>query len=167
MQAADTELAESIDQFVTIWKMIGKPFPGVDQKDKPGLAISWPDIAFPFYNGLFLTEHLTDALVLQDRVEEAAAYMRPRTNGGIFILCLDNVSGAAREGLPTILDRAEFVQAIPMTGMVGDIFPLETPGHPALRFERIRDDSTIQDFAELNCVSYDLPVETSLSLVPR
>jgi GNAT superfamily N-acetyltransferase len=52
-----------------------------------------------------------------------------------------------------------------MTGMAGSIVPMEAPGRPALRFERILDDSTIQDFAQLNCVSYDVPVETSLSLV--
>jgi hypothetical protein len=52
-----------------------------------------------------------------------------------------------------------------MTGMADDILPMEASGHPELRFQRILDDSTIQDFAELNCVSYDVPVETSLSLV--
>jgi hypothetical protein len=67
--------------------------------------------------------------------------------------------------LPTILAQAKFVQAMPMTGMAGDILPMEALGHPALRFERILDDSTIQDLAQLNCVSYDVPVETSLSLV--
>jgi hypothetical protein len=30
--------------------MIGRPFPEVDQSDRPGLAISWPDTQFPFYN---------------------------------------------------------------------------------------------------------------------
>ncbi|MEY2607867.1 MAG: hypothetical protein QOH31_5721 [Verrucomicrobiota bacterium] len=160
-----TELAESLNQFVTIWKMIGRPFPQVDQTDRPGLAISWPNTDFPFYNALFLTEQLTDEQVLQDRVQEAAAYMRARPNGGLFVVCLDNVSEAAKESLPPILAQAKFVQAIPMTGMAGSIVPMEAPGHPALRFERILDDSTIQDFAQLNCVSYDVPVETSLSLV--
>jgi GNAT superfamily N-acetyltransferase len=165
MQQPKTELAESLHQFVTIWKMIGRPFPGVDQTDRAGLAITWPDTQFPFYNALFLTEQLMDAPVLQDRVQKAAAYMRARPNGGLFVVCLDNVSGTAKESLPTILAQTKFVQALPMTGMAGDILPMEAPGHPALRFERILDDSTIRDFARLNCVSYDVPVETSLSLV--
>jgi GNAT superfamily N-acetyltransferase len=165
MPQTNTELAESLHQFVTIWKMIGRPFPGVDQTDRAGLAITWPDTHFPFYNALFLTEQLMDAPVLQDRAQEAAAYMRARPNGGLFVVCLDNVGGAARESLPTILAQAKFVQAIPMTGMAGDILPMAAPGHPALRFERILNDSTIRDFAQLNCVSYDVPVETSLSLV--
>ncbi len=156
MQQPKTELAESLHQFVTIWKMIGRPFPGVDQTDRAGLAITWPDTQFPFYNALFLTEQLMDAPVLQDRVQKAAAYMRARPNGGLFVVCLDNVSGTAKESLPTILAQTKFVQALPMTGMAGDILPMEAPGHPALRFERILDDSTIRDFARLNCTPMDL-----------
>jgi len=81
--------------------------------------------------------------------------MRARPNGGLFVLCLDNVSGTAKKVLSTILTQAKFVQAIPMTGMAGNILPMAAPGLPALRFKRILDQATIQDFAELNCVSYD------------
>src|ERR1700731_5461322 len=112
MSRTNTELAESLHQFVTIWKMIGRPFPRVDQMDSPGPAITWPDTHFPFYNALFLTEQLTDAQVLQDRVQAAAAYMRARPNGGLFVLCLDNVSGAAKKSLTTILAEAGFGPAI-------------------------------------------------------
>ena len=165
MHTANAELVESLHQFITIWKLIGKPFPQVDTADRPGLAISWPNTHFPFYNTIFLTEELTDANVLQERVQEAATYMRARPYGGLFVVCLDNLSGSAKENLGGILAQAKFVQAIPMTGMAGDILPMEAPGHPALRFVRISDDSTIQTFAELNCISYGVPIETSLSLV--
>ena len=165
MDKANTELVESLDQFITIWRLIGRPFPQVDATDRPGLAISWPNTRFPFYNSLFLTEQLTDARVLQDRVQEAAAYMRARPYGGLFVVCLDNLSRSAKENLAAILARAKFVQAIPMTGMAGDILPMEAPGHPALRFVRISDESTIQALGELNCVAYGVPIETSLSLV--
>jgi GNAT superfamily N-acetyltransferase len=165
MSQTDAELAESLNQFVTIWKLIGRPFPGVDQTDRPGLAITWPATGFPFYNSLFLTEELTDAQVLQDRVQSAAAYMRARPNEGLFVVCLDNISGAAMESLPTILAEAEFVQSLPMSGMAGDILPMEAPGHRRLRFERILDDATIQDFAQINCIAYEVPAETGLSLV--
>jgi hypothetical protein len=54
-----------------------------------------------------------------------------------------------------------------MTGMAGDILPMEAPGHPALRFVRIADDSTIQAFAGFNCMSCRVPIETRLSLVTK
>jgi GNAT superfamily N-acetyltransferase len=165
MSKTNPELAESLHQFISVWKMIGRPFPRVDQTDRPGVAITWPDTRFPFHNALFLTEELTDAQVLQDRVQQAAAYLRARRNSGWFVVCLDNVSGAAKKSLPAILAEAKLAPAIPMTGMAGDILPLKAPGDPALRFERILDDTTIQDFAQLNCISYDVPIEASQSLV--
>jgi hypothetical protein len=165
VHTANAELVESLHEFITIWRLIGKPFPQVDPTDRPGLAISWPNTRFPFYNSLFLIEQLTDARVLQDRVQEAAVYMRARPHGGLFVACLDNLSGSAKENLASILAGAKFLQAIPMTGMAGDILPMEALGHAALRFVRISDDSTIKAFAELNCVSYGVPMETGLSLV--
>jgi GNAT superfamily N-acetyltransferase len=165
MNTANSELVESLHQFITIWKLIGKPYPHVDATDRPGLAISWPNTQFPFYNSLFLTEQLTDAQVLQDRVQQAATYMRARQYGGLFLVCLDHLSGAAKENLATILAQEKFVQAIPMTGMAGDILPMEARGHSALRLARISDDSTVQAFAELNCASHGVPIETSRSLL--
>jgi GNAT superfamily N-acetyltransferase len=159
------ELVESLHQFITIWKLIGKPFPQVDGTDRPGLAVSWPNTRFPFYNSLFLTEQLRDAPVLRDIVQEAAAYMRARPYGGLFVLCLDTLSGSAKESLAAILAGEKFVQALPMIGMAGEILPMDAPGHSALRFVRISDESTIQAFAELNCVAYNVPIETSRSLV--
>jgi GNAT superfamily N-acetyltransferase len=164
VHTANAELVESLHQFITTRRLIGKPFPQFDATDRPGLAISWSNTGFPFYHSLFLTEQLTDARVLQDRVQEAAAYIRARPHGGLFVVCLDNLSGPAKENLAAILSKAKFLQAIPTTGMAGDILPMQSPEHPALRFLRIWDDSTIRDFAELNCVSYGVPIE-SLSFV--
>ena len=165
MSQTNPELAESLRQFITVWKKIGRPFPLVDQTDRPGLAITWPDTPFPFYNALFVTEPLTEARKLQDRLQQAEAYMRVRPNGGLLVVCLDNLYGTAKESWPNILAQTNFAPAIPMTGMAGDILPLEAPGHKALRFERILNDKTIQDFGQLNCVAYDLPVESSRCLV--
>ena len=64
-----------------------------------------------------------------------------------------------------ILARAKFVEAMPMTGMAGDILPMARPEHPSIRFKRILDDATIQDSAQIKCVSYDVPVDTSRSLL--
>jgi GNAT superfamily N-acetyltransferase len=166
MSHANAELAESIHHFITVWKRIGKPFAGVDQIDRPGLAITWPDIPFVFYNALFLTEQLTDSEILQRGVQEAAAYMRARSNGGIFVVCLDNLHGAAKESLSAILGETNFVPAMPVTGMAGDILPMEAPGHPALRFEPVLGGApTLQDLAQLNCVAYDLPIESSRCVI--
>jgi hypothetical protein len=38
MQKANPELVESLHQFITIWRLIGKPFPQVDATDRPESA---------------------------------------------------------------------------------------------------------------------------------
>jgi hypothetical protein len=48
-----------------------------------------------------------------------------------------------------------FIPAILMTGMAGEILPLEGSMHPDLRFVRISDDETIETFAEINCAAYN------------
>jgi GNAT superfamily N-acetyltransferase len=165
MPQEHAELAESIYQFITIWKLIGSPFPNADQLDKPGLAVSWPDTAFPFYNAIFLSEHASEASILEDKVQQAAAYMRTRRHGGLFLICLDSLSGSAKGNLASIVMKAKLIPAIPMTGMASDILPLKTLGHHSLRFVRIEDDATILAFAEINCSSYSLPATTAFSLI--
>src|SRR5258707_12491918 len=134
MSQTNPELAESLQQFITFWKKLGSPFPLVDRPDGPGLAVTWPDTPFPFYNALFLTESLTDAQILQARLQQAEAYMRTRSNGGLFVVCLDNLHGTAKESWPKILAQTNFAAAIPMTGMAGPILPPEPSGPQVLRF---------------------------------
>jgi hypothetical protein len=81
------------------------------------------------------------------------------------LICLDLLSGDAKDTLPSTRASENFVPAIPMTGMAGEILPLKGSMHPDLRFVRICDDETIQTFAEINCAAYDLSTDTALSLL--
>ncbi len=164
MEQLATELAESLYQFISVWRLLAKPFPQADLSDKPGLAISWAGIPFVFYNTLFLTEQLSDARVLKDRVHEAAGYMRSQQDPGWLVVCLDNLSGSAREELTTITGQ-EKLSPLPMTGMAGNILPLEEPLHPSLRFVPISEEATIIDFVDMNCISYDIPIQSGRSIV--
>lgn len=165
MQQTKTELEESLHQFVTTWRLLARPFPRADLSDKPGLAVSWPGTHFPFYNMVFLTEELKDKDAFRDRVREAATYLRTSQTSGLFLVCLDRLSGTAENSFSSIMAQEKFVPAIPMTGMAGDILPLAGTPHPDVRFVRISDDDTIRIFAEINCAAYGLPAETALSLV--
>ena len=144
MQSTKTELEESLDQFVTTWRLLARPFPQADLSDKPGLAVSWPSTDFPFYNIVFLTEELKDEDAFRDRVRGAATHLRTSKTPGLFLVCLDRLSGGAENNFATILGQEGLVPAIPMTGMAGDILPLAGTPHPDLHFVRISDDDTIR-----------------------
>jgi hypothetical protein len=165
VEQAKIELEESLHQFVTTWRLLARPFPQADLSDQPGLAISWPGTHFPFYNALFLTDEISDPKVLQDRVQTAAKYMRNNKASGLFLVCPNHLSGDAKDSLSSTMASEKFIPAIPMTGMAGEILPLEGSMHPDLWFVRISGDETIRTFAEINCAAYNLPADTALSLL--
>lgn len=164
MSQSTIELAESLHQFVSVWRLLAKPFPQSDLSDRPGLAISWANIPFVFYNALFLTERHSEANTLQDRVREATTYMRSQQSPGWLVVCVDNMDGTAREELTTIA-KQERLTPLPMTGMAGDILPLKEPLLPTIRFAPISDEATVIDFVDMNCISYQIPIQAGRSIV--
>jgi GNAT superfamily N-acetyltransferase len=154
-----SELVESMEQYASMWKVLVGELPDADLTDKPGLSISWADNAFPFWNAIFLTEQLTDADVLESRLEEAATYMRGKLRGGLVYVCEEYLSGPAKDDLLAILKRQGLELSLPITGMAGDILPLQAPSHPSLRMERVTDEDRLQAYADLNCAAYGFPLE--------
>jgi hypothetical protein len=67
--------------------------PGVDLRDRQGLSVSWADSPFPYWNAVFLTEPLADPDALQIRIDNAAEYVRGKTQAGLIYLCEEFLSG--------------------------------------------------------------------------
>jgi GNAT superfamily N-acetyltransferase len=153
------EVIESMEQYVSVWKVLVGELSDADLTDKPGLSVSWADNAFPFWNAVFLTEQLEDASVLASRVKEASIYMRKRRQSGLLYICQDYLSGAAKESLPQILNEQKLEFVLSVTGMAGDIFPIKRRPHHGLRMERVTDEAKLQAYADLNCEAYGFPVE--------
>jgi len=59
-QPGENEVDESVLQYASVWKVLVGVIPGADLTDRPGLSIRWADHDFPFWNAVFLTEHLTE-----------------------------------------------------------------------------------------------------------
>lgn len=123
------EVIESIEQCTSVWKVIVSEHQGADIKDRTGLSISWADSKFPFWNAVFLTEQLTDEGLLSSRVEEASTYVRGKRQMGLIYICQDYLSGSAKESLSTVLEREKLELALPVTGVAGEILPLQKSLH--------------------------------------
>lgn len=168
--ATTTELAESFHQFVAATQVMGRAFPEADQRERPGMTISWPNIPFRPYNQIIITDRITDARVLRLRVREGAAYLRAREVGGLLIVCLDYLEGTARACLGSVLSHARLAATARMEGMAGEVPPFAVPAHHALRFVRIteRGDAASAevrgDWAALKCAAYDYPLAWGRSL---
>ena len=120
-RSAEDEVVESVRQYASVWKMLAGTIPGADLTDRPGLSISWADTDFPFWNAVFLTEQLVDARALDNRLEEASAYLREKRKVGLVYVCHDFLSDSARERLPAAEEKAKLELVLPVYGMAGNI----------------------------------------------
>ncbi len=127
-----SEIVESVVQYASVWKLLVNELPNADLADRPGLSISWADNPFPFWNAVFLTEQLADPDLLESRLKEAAAYVRKKRHSGLIYVCEDYLTGTAKENLPAILEQERLEAAIPITGMAGNVLPLQTLSRPPL-----------------------------------
>src|SRR5258708_31997960 len=148
------EIVESVVQYASVWKLLVNELANADLTDRPGLSISWADNPFPFWNAVFLTEQLADPDLLESRLKEAAAYVRKKRHSGLIYVCEDYLSGAAKENLPAILEQERLEAAIPITGMAGNVLPLQTLSRPPLRIERVNDETIFQEYANIKCAQY-------------
>ena len=78
---------------------------------------------------------------------------------GLIYICQDYLSGSAKESLSTVLEREKLELALPITGMAGDILPLQKSLHSSLQIKRITDQAGLLDYADVNCEAYGFPLE--------
>jgi GNAT superfamily N-acetyltransferase len=154
-----SEIVEANVQYASMWKVLAGDRPRADLVDRPGMAVCWADSPFPFWNALFLTEQSISAETLRLRLNDAAVYMQKKRHDGLVYICEEYLTGAAKSTLPGILDDARLEFALPITGMVGDILPVEATALPLLRFERATNDRILQDYADMNSEGYGFPLE--------
>lgn len=144
-----------------MWKVLAGDRPNADLSDRPGLSICWADSPFPFWNAVFLTEAISDATLLRDRLSEASKYVRSKRHDGLVYICEDYVSGRAKDDLNAILISEKFQFALDVTGMVGNILPLTSSTHPrSLTFSRVTDEAALELYGDINSEAYGFPLDS-------
>jgi GNAT superfamily N-acetyltransferase len=154
------EITESNVQYVSMWKVLAGDRPNADLTDRPGLSMCWADSPFPFWNAVFLTEEISDATLLRDRLNEASRYVGSKRHDGLIYICEDYLLGQAKKDLDAILASEKLQFALDITGMVGDILPLASPTYPSsLKFLRVTDEAALQLYADINSEGYGFPLD--------
>ncbi|MFM0496589.1 GNAT family N-acetyltransferase [Paraburkholderia caledonica] len=155
-----SEILESNDQYVSMWKVLAGDRKGADLRDKAGLSVCWADSPFPFWNALFINENISDRDLLRVRLRMSRTYMLAKQHSGLVYVCEDLLSGAAREELDAIAASENLTFALDITGMAGDILPLEAGlPHPVLDFARVDSETALQAYADINSEGYGFPLE--------
>jgi GNAT superfamily N-acetyltransferase len=152
------------EEFLKSWELCTATFPDSELFDRPGIAARWANIAFRFYNALCLTAESYDAQALRRTVWEGVNFMRARECPGWMAVTLESLTDTAQSALPGLVASMQ-LGSMPLTGMAGEILPLEEKVIHNLRFERIGDDHTVETFGELNRLAYGFPLEVGRSVI--
>lgn len=145
------EIKESNEQFISAWAMFAHAFPHADTAVSDRLAIGWPDVPLIFYNNIFLRGEISSGDDLAFTVDKAIERSKGKKHAGMITVCHDLLSGSAKSDVEAIFSERGYATLMATTGMAGEIFPLEAPGHPDLRMERMNDGRIV---TELNCDAY-------------
>src|SRR5262249_28729183 len=150
---------ESVQQLADTWRTILVDRGAGEVRDLPGMAIRWADSKFPFWNCITFTERGCDARRLDQRLAEAAAFMRQRDRPGRIWLVEDLRSPEARTALPSAIERAGLGLSLSGFGMAGDFPSLAEPRHAELDFVRVTTEEHLLAYADLNSRAYGMPLE--------
>lgn len=150
---------ESVRQLADTWRAIVIDRGPGDVRDLPGMAIRWADSKFPFWNCITFTDQGADGRLLDERLAQAATYMRQRSQPGLVWLFEDLLDPSCRAGLPAAADRAGLSLWLSGFGMSGDFLPIPEPNHPSLRFVRVTTEDELLAYADLNSRAYGMPFE--------
>ncbi len=146
-------------EYASVWKVLVGEFPSADLEDRPGLSISWADNPFPFWNAVFLTEPVIDAVGLRNRLKAAAAYARTKRQMGLIYLCDEYLTSSAKAALPAALGEAKLELSLPVHGMAGDIRPFAASSRPTLQMRRVTEEAQLGVYADINCEGYGFPLD--------
>lgn len=153
------DAVESVQQLADTWRAILVDRGTGEVRDLPGMAIRWADSKFPFWNCITFTERGCEARRLDQRLAEAAAYMRQRDRPGLIWLFEDLLSPEARAALPAAVEQAGLSLSLSGFGMAGDFPALAEPRHPELDFVRVTTEEHLLVYADLNSRAYGMPLE--------
>lgn len=153
------EVIETLEQLTSTWKAFVTDHGPGDVRDLPGIAIRWADSKFPFWNCITFTDQGADTRLLDERLAQAVAYMRQKSQPGLIWLFEDLLDASCRAGLPAAASRAGLELSFKGFGMSGEFSSISEPEHPGLSFIRVRSDEELLAYADLNSRSYGMPLE--------
>jgi GNAT superfamily N-acetyltransferase len=153
------EVLESVQQLIDNWRIFVLDYGPGEVRDLPGMAIRWADSRFPFWNCITFTDQGADCRLLDERLAQAVAYMRQKSQPGLIWLFEDLLAPSCRAELPAAAARAGLELSFSGFGMSGNLFPIPEPKHPNLSFQRVTSDGDLLAYADLNSRAYGMPLE--------
>ena len=146
---------ESNDQFRKAWQFFARNSPNGEVKELPGISIADSKAAWPIMNAALLSSPVADLTDLRRRIAAARGHFQPGGRMWMFAACQDWLP----DGAESVFQEAGLDSELEVTGMVADrISPALRP-LPRLEVRRVASIETRNAIADINSISYDVPLE--------
>jgi GNAT superfamily N-acetyltransferase len=153
-------VVESNNQFISFGRLLVSDRPGSEVFERDGMSTYWAGSPAIFFNLLFLSEQVSGPSVLNRRLRAAADYMRAKTQPGLLLVCDDYLDNEARAHFEMALEDAGLVAVMETVGMAGDLLAFsENVKRPDVRFERVTDEASLRECADINSDANSFPSE--------
>ncbi|MBL8228893.1 MAG: GNAT family N-acetyltransferase [Bryobacterales bacterium] len=153
-----TELQESNQQLVGAWSCFASAYQRGVIQDLDGVTAAFAGTVLPFLNLIALNRPVENTADLSSRIEAAVRFARQQGVGYFISVCEDWLAPDARAELEPLMQDRGLVPVMPWTGMAAEHL-LSSSDAPELEFHATNTEAMRFAAMDLNCVSYDTPVE--------
>jgi GNAT superfamily N-acetyltransferase len=147
---------DSSNQLLVTWKAVVEDL-GAKARTENGVAILWAECSFLFFNSLSFNDANVTEEDLENRLLFSRDLMKNGKHSGVFWLFEELLTTEARSKLDMIYEKTGFKYMLNCYGMSGFISSISEPFHQDLRFERVRTQEHLNDFATINARGYGIP----------
>lgn len=157
------QVALSIGQFVSAWRLMCKGAPTYEQADDDQLALIFAKIPVPFFNVAIPTGSGITAGRLRALAERACTWAASRQVPWLFVLtheAVDSNVDAAR-----IVSETGLVPLLPLTGMRAEAVAEATELPAGLHLEVPADESGCGALLDVNAAAYGMDLDSGKALM--
>jgi len=153
-----TELEESNQQLIGAWSRFADGFASSIVTELDGMTAAFARTALPFLNMVALNRPVADAGDLTRRIEAAIEFTREQGKDFFVSVCEDWIPPGLYGLLESLMSNHGLVPIMQWTGMAASQLEPEIRA-PYLEIRPAEDDAGRMATMDLNCISYDMPVE--------
>jgi ribosomal protein S18 acetylase RimI-like enzyme len=154
-----TELEESNRQALGAWIRFANGFESGIVEQMDGVTAAFARTTLPFLNLIALNRPVSGIADLSRRVESAVEFAHRQGAAYFITVCEDWIPAMIRDSLEQVMADAGLVPVMPWTGMAANELAGPTRHPLELEIRPADGDHTRVAIMDLNCLSYDMPLE--------
>ena len=153
------EVDESNRQAELLWGSYAKWHPKGEIVRHSGVTAAWCHGQWPLMNGTLIDSPVRDDVDLEQRIQTALEHGQKHEKLWMLAYCEEWLPSGGEANVQEILTRFGLQEVLAMTGMVADDVVPPAREVTGLELRSVADVETRQAVADINAISYDLPVE--------